>query len=64
MTLEVTRLSATVVAVTGDGGICPGYALSQPASRPATLLCICSIVPREATTRASNRSARTPAVNQ
>jgi hypothetical protein len=63
VSLEREALSGTVTAVTGVGGI-PAYTLSQSSGRMATLLCICAIVPAEATTRAPNRSASSPAVNQ
>ena len=61
---SVKRLSGTVTAVTGDGGISPAYTLSHSSGRAATLPCICAIVPAEATTRAPNRSASSPAANQ
>ena len=60
---SVKRLSGTVTAVTGDGGI-PGYTLSQRNGRVAALRCIWAIVPAVATTRAPNRSANSPAANQ
>ena len=61
---RVNRLPGTVTAVTGDGGINPVYSLSHSSGREATLPCICVIVPAEATTRAPNRSASSPAANQ
>ena len=41
---SVKRLSGTVTAVTGDGGM-PGYTLSQSSGRCAALPRICAIVP-------------------
>ena len=60
----MNRLSGTVTAVTGDGGIQPGYSLSHSSGRVATEPCICAIVPSVATTRAPNRSANSPAAKK
>ena len=49
--------------VSGDGGI-HRYSLSQSSGRAATLPCICAITLAVATTRAPNRSAKSPAAKK
>jgi hypothetical protein len=51
---EIVRVALDLGVEEVDGG----------ALGPQTLPCICAIVPAEATTRAPNRSANSPAANQ